>query len=189
MEFDKRTYWNELLQGALVMGLLFVLIILISYLYGKPIEGFLLKSVIFVLQILILGFVFMRYGRRVAPLYAGHPRGFTYGNAFAFSMILSLFAGLLTGLVDVVMHHFVDPEFYRNLMETATQAQIDKMPTPPTAQQLEMMHKMQDSMSSPLALILMNGFGMMFSGGLVALVTSALLKKPASALPTTLPEE
>lgn len=120
----------------------------------------------------------LRYGRSVARLYEGD--GFGLGRAFLFMLQLSALAGVVYGLGAYVMQEVIDPVYYSDLMNKMVQAYVKSLGMTP--QQAATFDAPQTrAMMGQIWVVVLSGiFGMVFQGGLIALFTSAIVRRRPS---------
>ena len=95
------------------------------------------------------GFLYF-YARRMAA-YAGGD-GFSYGRSLLFVLKMSLFAGVLAGVGQFVLVNWIDPEGFREQF---------------------------DLMRNPLFAVFSGIFSMLIYGGLLGLLISIFVRRPA----------
>lgn len=176
-------YRKELFTGALMLGVALVVVMVLQYMVrgmGVGIIAALLSLAGFVVIVVAQ----LRYGRSVARLHEGD--GFGLGRAFLFMIQLSALAGVVYGLGAYVMQEVVDPAYYSDLMNNMVQAYVKSLGM--TTEQAAAFDSPQTrAMMGKVWVVVLSGvFGMVFQGGLIALFTSAIVRRrPASPINKT----
>ena len=170
----RKEYWREILTAALVLGLLCAVKIVLTYVFNS---NTLLNWVLFFYEFTVIAWTLVHYGKKASRMPMFAVRGFTYGAAFGFSMLVLLVSGILVGLCQWFMTNVVDPAYYAEANRKAIELVIQSNPAIGDAM-IEGMQKGQAMMSSIWMMVFAGMFTMVFQGGLVALVTSTFVKRP-----------
>ncbi len=160
--------WREAATGGLWLGLALCGVSVLSYL-GRMDES--QNWMISLLNFLLLAGFILLYGRRMSAFCGA--QGYTFLQSFGFSLKMMMFAGILAGLGQFIMQTYVDPQYYRDLIESAlresgfSQAQIDLT-----------MEEVID-LRNPFLMIIGGTMSMLLYGGLIGLLVSLFLRRPA----------
>lgn len=169
----KKDYWHIVLTAGFVLGVLYAATTFLSYVfYGNVIMGWICSIAGFGAIVWSLLF----YGKKTAALKDVDGMGFSYGQAFGFSMLVLLLSGVIVGISQWTLQNVIDPVFYDQLYKTAIEEMVAKVPSA-GADQIKMMKESQDMMRQMWAVILASMLSMALLGGIVALATSAAIKR------------
>ena len=103
---------------------------------------------------------------------------FGYGRALGTSVMIVLFAALFGVVTNALYTSFINPGF----VDVLVQAQADKLEAKGVSSaQIEQMEKGMRFMMKPPLMAVFNFLGAMFWGTLIALITSAFVRRPAAA--------
>lgn len=128
------------------------------------------------------------YTRRAAQIKDYNGRGFSYGQAFGFSMLTLLLSGIVIGISTWVLQNVIDPEFYNNLNQKSTEIILSALKTP-TDEEIEAIKRSQDMMRTIWGTIFGSTLAIAMMGGVVALGTSAFAKRSANPFVDTQDEQ
>lgn len=180
-----KAFWLEASRGGLILGLILFIWSTVSYYFDM---GFDYGSVVSVVQfLLLLGGVFY-FAKRMATI-RGNVYGFTYGQSMGFILALMLFTGIIYGVGEYILQVIVDPQYFSDLFEmTLYKSNLDERLIEETLKSRKMMTGI---MQNPFVMIFSGIFTMVIYGGLIGLIVSAFIKKPADPFAdhTTLNEE
>lgn len=177
----KRYYRTELLTGGLVLGLILTGIAFLQYFTRNQGPG-LLQSILAMADFAGAVAVLVVYGKRVSTKYAeAYPTmGFSYGKAFGFSLLLVMLSGVIYGMGYYLLTEVVDPGAYGELKQaviTGAMEIYEKMPNF-TPEQIETSGRMLNFMfHNLLGNVIVYTLAMLFQGGFVALLTSAIVRR------------
>ncbi|CDN32071.1 hypothetical protein BN938_1994 [Mucinivorans hirudinis] len=170
----KNQYWNLVLTGAFMLGVLWVALSFLSYVFNNNTVMNFINS-IGGLGILIWALIF--YGKKVAHLKDVDGVGFSYGQAFGFSILMLLLSGVIVGIGQWLLHNVVDPEFYAKVNKEATEAAVKMVGGKMDSRMIASMQEAQDKMKI-IWWVIANSMGTMcLLGGFVALITSAVVRR------------
>lgn len=164
----KKIVWREAATGGLYLGLAWVAAIAVEYIAESGTGTGWIKFIALVALVYL-------FTRRVSARYTN---GFSYGQSMGFIIKMMLFSGVIAGLGQYIFQNFVNPEYFQSILDTmeATMASMNIY----TDDQLEMMiGSLASAYRNPLLMVLSGIFNMVVGGGIVGLVLSAFLKKPA----------
>lgn len=168
VEERKKLVWHDAATGGLYLGLTLVAILVISYL-GR-LEGSSLSWIPGILNFLALVVFLLLYARKVGAYY--RTTGFYYPQSLAFILKMLLFAGVLAGIGQYILLNFVDPGYYNAVLENTLTESGFKQEDIDLAMQTGVI-------KSPMLMVLSSVIGMLLYGGVVGLVISAFVKRPA----------
>lgn len=171
MSTTKQAVRNELLTGAMVVGLLLALQVVLAY--ALP------KDSVLAWPILILGIAIyatgqLFYGRRVARIRFAEKGSYSYLAALGFTLKMMLLAGIVVGVANWLVIGVWHPELGVELVNQSA-AQSLAMFTDPTSEQVALAGQMARAMVSVWGLAIISMFSALLNGGLVGLVTSAFI--------------
>jgi len=174
----KKQYWSELLTGALVLGLLYAVQLVLSYVFkdgGPKVISWLLS----VYGFAAIAWALFHYGKRASKLELYRTKGFSYGAAFGFSMLILIISGVLVGVAQWILQNVIDPEYYAQMYRRSMELIIQTTPSL-SDKQIEAMKTGQEITRSIWGMIGASMMTMILLGGLIALITSAVIKRPAN---------
>ncbi len=171
MENLSKISWREAATGGLLLGLALCASMVLAYLIREQSALAWLPGA---LDFVFLGGFIMAYGRRMGAHYG--PRGYSFVQSIGFSLRLMLFAGVIAGLSQFVLQTYVDPDYYRGVVETTYRALDTEVPR----------DQLDQALTNPVIMAISGALSMLIYGGLIGVVLSAFLKRPAQPLP---PEE
>ena len=163
----KKTAWREAATGGLILGLVLVVVAVLEYyLRLDASKSWITGAVNFAAMVGIS----YGYGRRMADIYGD--AGFTYVQGIVFILKIMFFAGILAGLGQFIMQNYVDPEYYREMIEVtlANQGFSDDM--------VEKTMEGMWALENPVLMIFSGIFGMMVYGGFIGVVVAIFVKRP-----------
>lgn len=170
----KKEYWNIVLTAALVLGVLYTAFTFLGYVfYGNAIVGWMVSLASF--GSILWSLVY--YGKRAAVLKDVDGVGFTFGQAFGFSIVVLLLSGVIVGIGQWFLQNVVDPEFYDQLYKQTLENTIKMMGSSANDVQIEAARQTQELMRQPLAVVFSAVLSMGLMGGLVGLAASAIIKR------------
>lgn len=164
----KQTVWKEAATGGLFLGVILAFVQFLSY-WMRSAQGMTwLPGLLNFIAIVALIYL---YGKKVSALYGAE--GFSYGQSMGFVIRMMLFAGVLSGVAQYVLQNFVAPEYYAEQVELALlNAGFSETMTD------EMMNNM-GMLKNPFLMIFSGMLSMLIYGGLVGLIVSVFIKRPA----------
>lgn len=172
----KNEYWNIVLTAGFVLGVLYAAQGFLSYVfYGNMLMGWLTSILGFAAIIWVLVY----YGRKAAEIKDVDGVGYTYGQAFGFSLLVLLLSGVIVGFSQWLLQAVIDPEFYAIIYRETTEKMLSMMKNP-TDEQITAMKQSVQRMQDMWYVIGASMFSMCMLGGLVALGTSAVVKRRPS---------
>ena len=161
----------EALRGGLILGVALFLWGLIAY-FAKLDMNY--GGLVSFIQFLILAGAIYYFARR-QQLLRGAKEGFSYGQCLGFILALMLCTGFMYGLGQFFLQGVIDPQYYADLTEAALiESNLDD-------QMVEMATTMMSSpiMKNPFVYLFSGIFTMLIYGGLIGLIVSAFVKRPA----------
>ena len=180
-----KVFWTEALTGGLVIGVVLFVWDLIGYFFDMPVKASGLASFV---QFLILALGIYYFSRRMRE-FRGPVLGYPYGTAFGFTMGMMLFVGLVYGIGEFFLQVVIAPEYYSGLREyVLLNSGLDESLI---EQSLELMEESAFSriMKNPIVFVFSGIFTMIIYGGLVGLIISAFVKRPADPFAGNTPND
>lgn len=176
---NKSLFWKSSMTNGFLLGLAIILFMLITYLMGVSTSSKInwLANVIF-----IGGLIYGQRQYRTDLINTlGHSA--TYGKLLMFGIAMSVFAGFLAGIYQYLLYTVIDPGLWeRNLVEVENLYLDMGFSEDKVAEMMTNASKF----NSPI----LNSIGMAFGYGLVgfiiALITSAFLKKDTEDFDTVM---
>lgn len=166
MEKQKPSLFHHAMMYGLYLGLALIVYSLILYLASLNMNST-LNSLIY---LIIAGGLFVSLKQYRDGVNGGV---MTFGEGMKLGILISLFAGFLSGVFSYVLH-LVDPTLIDQIIQFQQEAMLEKgMPEDQVAQMEEVMRKM----SNPLIMVVSSLFSMALVGSILSLVVSAILKK------------
>ena len=160
--------WREAATGGLWLGLALCGVSVLAYLGRMHVSLSWMSSL---LNFLLLAGFILFYGRRMS-LHCGS-QGYSFGQSLGFSLKMMMFAGVIAGLGQFILQTYIDPQYYRDLIEEAllnsgfNQQEVDLALTAIIDQR------------SPFMMIISGAMSMILYGGLIGLAVAAFLRRPA----------
>ena len=99
----------------------------------------------------------------------------SYGQALGFSVLVALFAGVISSFYSYLFVSFIDPDFVEQMLAVAEQKMIEQGGV--SDDQIEMIMDQQRKMMTPGMLFLFGILGLVFMGTIISLITSIFVKK------------
>lgn len=165
----KKQLWIEAANGGMAIGLALVVVLVVAYL-GRLDVAISWVSGLANFLVLAAGIVF--FAKRAAKIKAAE--GFSFGQSMSFIIKMMLFAGFIAGLGQFVMQNYVDPEYYKEIVELAlVNAGLSDA-------QIEEGMKGMDLLKSPIMMIFSGAINMIIYGGLIGVLVSIFVKTPVN---------
>lgn len=172
----KKEYWHVVLTAGFILGILYSAQTFLSYaFYGNKITGWIASLIGFASIVWVL----INYGKKAAAIKDPEGMGYSYGQAFGFSIIVLLLSGIIVGISQWLLQNVIDPEFYAKLYKEAAEQMVTLMPNA-SDEQIKAMQASQQMMRQMWAVIGASMISMLMLGGLVALATSVVIKRKPS---------
>lgn len=169
----KKAYWNEILTGGFVLGLLYAVQIFVVYLLdGKTPFNWLF----FLYGISVIAYCQLYFGRRIAVIRDVEGKGYSYLSALGNTVKILLLSGFVVGFASWLVQNVIDPAYGALLQRQATEQALAALPNA-TSEQVELARTMARAMTSIWGLIGVSMLSMLFNGVLIGLVTSAFIKR------------
>lgn len=169
----KSMYWKNILTGAAALGGLYGVQVVLGYLLrqwsGGGVVGTLLS--LYGFGVIVFGLLF--FGRRAERIRNVDGGGYSYSEGFGFSLLMLLFSGVIVGVVQWFLQNVVDPAYYSEIYRETLSGLTQGM----SPEQIKAARGSLDIMKSLGGMIGSMVFTMLMLGGLVALGTSAMIKK------------
>lgn len=176
----KRKYRIELFTGAMVLGLVQVLVLFLQYLMRDNASG-ILYSILSWGNLIAIITVFVVYGRKLAAIYGPTPMGLTYGKAFGFFILMSLLSGVIYGAGYYLISEVVDPGYFAAVQQEALELLVNSGNW--SDAQIDAMKSAMGLTHNLFVVIFSYVMVMLFQGGFVALFISAIVKRPPMPQP------
>lgn len=179
---------NPLISQALLYGLYYALVSIILSLVmwmvnfiPTSIGG----SMLMLLVTIVIAFVLLYY---FTKKYRDDSLGgyITFGKAFVFAFLVVVFSTLITAVYNYIFNAFIDPDYLERVMNTTVTSMEERLARGGmSADQIDsIVGKMEQRMSlSPLKSSLKSIPGGIIFGTIVALITSAIVKKSQEVFP------
>jgi hypothetical protein len=178
MSLDKGKLFKDALKPGMILGLILILIQVITYaldlltisLFASMFISFINFGLVFLLLILLV----KNYRQNVLN------NEMTYGSAFFFSLSISAYAAALLGVYYLLFNGFVDPDYMKNVKEAMlnlTEQFMYDAGLPEDAIEQGMLKASEQELPSLGLGSLYQFMGMLVQGGIVSLITSAIVKK------------
>jgi hypothetical protein len=162
---------NSLIQSASVHGLLIGLALVILSLidwafgfYGQNVGLSLLHYVIIIGGLLWCGFAY----RKQCGGYA------SFGGVFIYSLMVAIFYAFIASVFSVLLTQVIAPDYVERLM-AITEDKYYELGL--SSQQIDKMIDFSSQLMQPMILFLSGLFGTILSSLIIALITSAIVKK------------
>lgn len=126
---ENRNFWNDVAKyGAVLGGVLALSMLFESYLSLSGRAGLMMLMVVEWLLVVVVHYLLLhRYTRRYRESFPVE-EGFPFGRAYGYIMLLSLFAGAIVGVVQVVyLHMIVGYEAYTAQLMASMQSYLSTM--------------------------------------------------------------
>lgn len=161
------TFFESVLKSAMMTGLAVIAITLIGYMLD------LTTNKLFG----ILGFVVLLVGIVLGTKQVREnvlKGSITYGKAFVSGLLISVFAGVIVGIFSFILYKFIDPTLFDKILAIQEEAYLN---AGMSEDQVEMTIEMARKMMSPVMTMISSIFGYALIGGIISLITSAILKR------------
>lgn len=169
----KKAFYNELLTGGFVVGLLYsIQIFVIYYLNGDQSLGWVFQMY----GIAIIAYCQIYFGRRVAAIKDTAGAGYSYISALGFSIKIMLLSGFVVGFASWLLQNVIDPQYGQSLMRQAVEQSVAAIPNA-TDEHLGLARTMAGWVMSVWGLIGISMLSMIINGTLIGLITSAFIKR------------
>lgn len=168
----KALYWKNILSAAAVLGLLYGVQIVLGYL-ARHAESNVVGTMLSLYGFGVIVWVLLFFGRRAERIKNVDGVGYNYSQAFGFSLLVLVLSGIIVGVVQWFLQNVIDPVYYTEIYKQ-TLTQMTKGLSP---EQIKMAKGSLDIMKSIWGMVGSMIFTMLMLGGLVALGTSAMVKK------------
>ncbi len=164
---DKSTFWKNSLKHGLIVGLAMVVYGVLLYILELNLNTA-LGYVNYV--ILIAGFILGTKAFRDHELNGN----ISYGRALGYSVVILTVATLISIIYSYLMMTVIDPDMVNKIQAIGEEKMLERGMTD---EQIEMAQKMNSKFMSPGIMMTFAFVGMMIFGTILALITSAFVKK------------
>jgi hypothetical protein len=173
----KQSLFSSALKSGLIIGVVSIVIFIVMYVADlKPVGIVLPLSMLAVgiaISVILLVILFKKYRTEAG--------GFvSFRDAFLYGFIALVTGTLLYTAFTMIFIHFVDPDYYKNIME-AQKTWMEgylagKMPEDKIAEQLDKLDEQTAKMGS-ISTMLKNLIWSVIVDGIIALIVGAIMKK------------
>ncbi len=169
----KKSHWDDAAKAGGILGLAYLIVVIIGWLTRLDLSSnaWIMAGLTY-LTIAVCEFYF---ARKRAGLFGG--RGFTYGQSMGFIMSMMLFAGFLTGVITLLMHKVVAPEYYREILDVAIDKQLGTLQDSDPENFEHAVSIMEKMYHNPIMITVSSIFSMLLAGGLIGLLVSIFVKR------------
>ncbi len=179
---ENKNFWNDLAKQGAVLGAVMALSMLFeSYVSLSGKAGLMLLMVLeWILLVVVHYLLLHRYTRRYRESFSVE-EGFPFGKGYGYVMLLSLFAGVVVGLVQVVyLHMIIGYEAYVEQLMAAMQSYLATVGT--TSSMESMLAESFASMqNTPAPSVLQTAWGSIFNsllfGAVYGLIIAGVLAR------------
>ncbi|MCK5029063.1 MAG: DUF4199 domain-containing protein [Bacteroidales bacterium] len=164
---EKSLFWKNSLKHGLIVGLVIIIYSVLLYV----LELNLIQALGYVVYaILIAGFILGTKAFRDTNLNGN----ISYGKAFGYSIVILLIASIIYSIYSYLLITVIDPDMVDKIIALGEEKMLKQGMTD---DQIEMAQSMQKRFMSPVFMGIMSFIGTMFIGTILALITSAVVKK------------
>lgn len=164
---DKSVFWKNSLKHGLIVGLAMLIYSILLYILDLNLNqalGYVSYA------ILIAGFILGTKAYRDNVLKGN----ISYGKTYGYSIVILLIATIITTIYGYLMITVIDPDIIEKMMALGEEKMLSQGMSD---DQIEMAQKMQKKFMSPVFMMISGFFGQMIVGAVLALITSAIIKK------------
>jgi hypothetical protein len=167
MEEKSNSLFKSALNYGLMLGLALVIFAVLLFIFNLHMNNYLG----YVYYVIIIGFLIWGVKSYRETSLNGV---ISYGKALGMSTIIVLIGSLIYGIYNYILITVIDPDYIEKMLALAEEQLLKRgMPD----EQIEMTLSLQKKMMSPFLTSLFGFLGMMIWGFIIALITSAFLKK------------
>jgi hypothetical protein len=167
MEKKSNSVFKPALNYGLMLGLAIIIIAVLLFIFNLHLKSYTnYIYYVFIIAFLIWGVKSYRDNSLNGVI--------SYGKALGFSTIIVLIASLIFGIYSYLLISIIDPDYIEKMLALAEEKLL-KQGIPDD--QIEMGLSLQKKMMFPFLMSFFSFLGMMFWGFIIALITSAFLKK------------
>ncbi len=164
---EKSLFWKNSLKHGLIVGLVILIYSVLLYV----LELNLIQALGYVVYVILFaGFILGTKAFRDNNLNGN----ISYGRAFGYSIVILLVASIISSIYNYLLVTVIDPDIVEKIMALGEEKMLEKGLTD---DQIEMAQSMQKKFMSPVFMSIMAFIGTMFFGTIIALITSAIVKK------------
>ncbi|OQY03449.1 MAG: hypothetical protein B6I20_05045 [Bacteroidetes bacterium 4572_117] len=164
---NKPNVWKNALNWGVIVGVVMVIYSLIMYFLDLSLE----KWVGWVSYVLLIGGIVYSTIQYRDNVLGG---AISYAQALGFGVLISLFAGIISGVYSYLLMAVIDPELIGKIMEMAQEQMLSQGLTD---EQVEQAMEMQKGFMKPGVMALITIPSLTFMGFIFSLITSIFLKK------------
>lgn len=164
---EKSLFWKNSLKHGLIVGLVIIIYSVLLYV----LELNLIQALGYVVYVIfIAGFILGTKAFRDTNLNGN----ISYGKAFGYSIVILLVASIIYSIYSYLLIAVIDPDLVDKMIAVGEEKMLEKGMTD---DQIEMAQSMQKKFMSPSIMSIFTFVGTMFFGTIIALITSAIVKK------------
>lgn len=158
-----------ILTNGVLLGLLSILLSIVMYILGLNPKNFVYGVLGFLFMVFFIVYGMMTFKKE-------NNTYMSFGQALKIGLGISLIAGIIGALYQFVFINYIDTEFMKNLLDAQNQEMIQKNPQL-TQEQLDMIKKSQEFMTSPVLLFFIGIIQSIFFGFIISLIAGLAMKK------------
>lgn len=170
LSYDKKSYYYKVINGGLGIGILNCVPQYLNWAFNETLFS---GWMVFLFQVIVIVALLYTFGKQAAAI-MDKGDGYSFGKAFGFAMMTSLCAGFVAAFFAWLLMSVIDPTMSSKLIN-ATYEQAELMNLDEAA--TEMAVKTTTFFTSFGGMVMSNILSMVISGGLLGLITSALVKR------------
>ena len=163
---NRALLWNDLAKKGLLLGLLLALSLVIENRLMTSTMGLLPLYGIYLIEwlvVVVAHYLMLHYYTKSYGSLFGPEEGFSFGRAYNYVLLLSLFAGVVVALVQVVyLHYIVGYENYIEQLVAALQRQLSGQEFPASVS-VSLQQSFSQMKSQPEPSVLTTAFGAIFN--------------------------
>lgn len=167
-----QTAWREAATGGLYMGLTYAILSIAGYMMRAHTGVASLTNALSFFS--VAGFLYV-YANRVGVLQGA--AGFTFGQSFRFILRVSLFGGIIAGVGMFALYNWIDPEGTVDQLDLTGKMLVQNGWDEKTVE--EGLTGTRVLMKNPLMVIFGGIMQMTFFGGMLGLIISWFVRRPA----------
>ena len=173
---------NILLPTAMTHGAIMGLVLIIFSVFMYMLEVPTTSKVNWLSYIIIIGGIYLGQKNYRDKQMNGSIR---YGQALGYAVLMSVFAGILVGIYQLILNKFIDPGLIERQFELAEEMYLNQGYT---EAQVDQMIGMSRRFTTPVGLAFMSTLGFAIMGLIFALITSIFIKKEGDGFSAAMEE-
>jgi Protein of unknown function (DUF4199) len=164
---EKSLFWKNSLKHGLIVGLVIIIYSVLLYVFDLN----LIQALGYVVYVIfIAGFFLGTKAFRDNNLNGN----ISYGRAFGYSIVILLIGSIIYSIYSYFLVAVIDPDLIDKMLALGEEKMLQQGMSD---DQIEMAQSMQKKFMSPGIMSVIGFFGLMFIGTILALITSAIVKK------------